>query len=54
MKLYDELIESVEGYSVAGQPLTDVEAIKQEMDGAHKAAAALELFLGEDEVTVVE
>jgi hypothetical protein len=54
MKLYDELIESVDGYSVAGQPLTDIEAIKQEMDGAHKAAAALELFLGEDEVTVVE
>lgn len=51
MKMYDDLIESVEGYSVRGAPLVDVEAIKEEMDGAHKAAAALELFMG-GEVTI--
>lgn len=52
MKLYDDLIESVDGYSVDGKPLTDVETIKREMDGAHKAAAALEIFLGGEEVSI--
>lgn len=52
MKLYDDLIESVDGYSVRGAPLSDVEAIKEEMDGAHKAAAALELFQGGEEVSI--
>lgn len=44
LRLYDELIEGVDGYSVNGEPLTSVEEIKREMDGAHKAAAALALF----------
>lgn len=44
MRMYDELIESVDGYSVNGEPLTSIEAIKREMDGAHKSAAALALF----------
>jgi hypothetical protein len=44
MKIYDELIESVEGYSIGGVAISDVEAIKREMDGAHKATAALEMF----------
>jgi hypothetical protein len=44
MKIYDDLIESVDGYSVFGRPLEGVENIKREMDGAHKAAAALEIF----------
>jgi hypothetical protein len=52
MKIYDDLIESVEGYSVGGQPLTGVEAIKREMDGAHKAAAALALFDSGEEITI--
>lgn len=52
MKVYDELIESVEGYSLHGEPLTDVETIKANMDGAHKVAAALALFQGEDSVQI--
>lgn len=48
MKLYDELIDSVEGYSVGGVALTDVAQIKHWMDGAHKAAAALQLFTGNE------
>jgi hypothetical protein len=52
MSLYDELIESVEGYSVSGAPLEGVEAIRQEMDGAHKAAAILQLFDGSEEIAI--
>lgn len=52
MSLYDELIDSVEGYSVNGEPLEGAEAIRREMDGAHKAAAALELFQGGEEVEI--
>lgn len=52
MKMYDDLIESVDGYSVDNKPLEGADAIKREMDGAHKAAAALELFLGGAEVTI--
>ena len=52
MKIYDDLIESVDGYSVDGKPLTGVEAIKREMDGAHKAAAALALFDSGEEITI--
>lgn len=49
MKVYDELIESVDGYAVGGLPLDGADQIKREMDGAHKAAAALALFSqGED------
>jgi len=44
MKIYDELIESVDGYAVDGHALTGVENITREMDGAHKAEAALALF----------
>ncbi|QHN04428.1 hypothetical protein FTO74_14425 [Granulicella sp. WH15] len=42
--LYDELILSVEGYSVDGKPLTSVEQIRAEMDLHHKFSAAQELF----------
>ena len=52
MKIYDDLIESVDGYSVHGKPLEGVDEIKREMDGAHKAKAALELFRGEEDVTI--
>jgi hypothetical protein len=44
MKIYDELIEEVDGYSVGSQPLSGIENIVREMDGAHKAEAALALF----------
>lgn len=44
MRMYDELIESVDGYTVNGEPLKGAEEIKREMDGAHKSAAALALF----------
>jgi hypothetical protein len=44
MKMYDDLIESVEGYAVGGAPLTSKADIVREMDGAPKAAAALHLF----------
>lgn len=50
MKIYDELIDSVDGYSVCGAPLQGVENIRREMDGAHKAAAALDLF--DDDVSI--
>ena len=43
-KLYDELIVSVDGYSVSGRPLSGREEIAREMDGYHKVAAARELF----------
>lgn len=52
MKIYDELIESVDGYAVNGQPLTDVEAICREMDGAHKATAALKVFQGDEDLAI--
>jgi hypothetical protein len=52
MKMYDDLIESVDGYSIGGQPLSGVEAICREMDGAHKAAAALALFTGDEAVEI--
>lgn len=50
MKIYDDLIESVDGYAVHGAPLADIGTIKSEMDGAHKAEAALSLFIPGDSV----
>jgi hypothetical protein len=44
--IYDELIQSVEGYSVNGAPLESVDAIRREMDLYHKVQAAEELFVG--------
>jgi hypothetical protein len=44
LRLYDELIESVEGYSVGGSPLAGAEAIRREMDPFHKAAAMNLIF----------
>lgn len=43
-ELYDELIESVEGYTVNGEPLTGRDRIVSEMDTYHKVAAADVLF----------
>jgi hypothetical protein len=52
MKIYDDLIDSVDGYCVGDLPLSSVEEIRREMDGAHKAAAALALFEQGDEITI--
>jgi hypothetical protein len=52
MKIYDELIDQVEGYSVDGKPLGGADQIAREMDGAHKAEAALALFTQGDPVRV--
>jgi hypothetical protein len=52
MKIYDDLIDSVDGYSAGGVPLSGMEEIQREMDGAHKAAAALALFSQDDEITI--
>jgi hypothetical protein len=53
MQIYDELIESVEGYSVGGNPLEGIENIQREMDGAHKAEAALSIFTQGAQVQVL-
>jgi|GEM_PF-891205 hypothetical protein len=44
VRLYDELIESAEGYGVRGAPLLSREQIAQEMDAFHKVAAVGRLF----------
>jgi hypothetical protein len=44
VKLYDDLILSVEGYGVAGRPLDSREQIAREMDSLHKAHAVGQLF----------
>jgi hypothetical protein len=44
VKLYDELIESVEGYSVDGRALTGKDQVVREMDAFHKAAVVARLF----------
>lgn len=52
MKIYDELIESVGGYSINGKAIEGAESICREMDGAHKAAAALQVFQGDDDLRI--
>ncbi|HKI11422.1 MAG TPA: hypothetical protein VKA02_04855 [Candidatus Acidoferrum sp.] len=42
--LYDELIEGVQGYSVAGRPLDSREEIVREMDDFHKQIAVIKLL----------
>lgn len=44
VKLYDELIQAVEGYSLNGVPLEGEANIRQHMDAAHKIAAVGVLF----------
>ncbi|HLJ89576.1 MAG TPA: hypothetical protein VKZ53_22390 [Candidatus Angelobacter sp.] len=43
---YDELILSVDGYKVRDQPLTDLNDIRNDMDGFHKVKAVELLFAG--------
>jgi len=42
--IYDQLIITVEGYSVNGKPLEDPKEIRSEMDAAHKVTAVQALF----------
>jgi hypothetical protein len=42
--LYDELVLSVEGYTVNGVALESVEAIRREMDEHHKVVVAQQIF----------
>jgi hypothetical protein len=44
LNLYDQLIQSVDGYGVAGEPLKSVEDVRREMDGYHKVEAVSQLF----------
>ena len=41
---YDQLIASVEGYTLRGQPLASADQIRAEMDAAHKVIAVEQLF----------
>lgn len=56
VKLYDRLIESVDGYSVGGEALAGREEIVRNMDVLHKVAAVGQLFSssGEEEGEVSE
>jgi hypothetical protein len=42
--IYDELIQSVDGYGVDGKPLESVDQIRREMDCYHKLESASQLF----------
>jgi len=42
--LYDDLIECVQGYSVAGRPLVSREVIVREMDAFHKQITVIKLL----------
>jgi hypothetical protein len=44
VKLYDELVESVEGYSINGRALSGKDQAVREMDAFHKAAVVARLF----------
>jgi hypothetical protein len=48
LDFYDQLILAVEGYSMGGVEISDVEVAKREMDGAHKVAAIAQLFADPD------
>jgi hypothetical protein len=48
--LYDELIVSVDGYSVNGEPLLSPDQIRREMDAQHKVAAVSEVFADSEAV----
>jgi hypothetical protein len=54
LDLYDELIQSVDGYAVAGKPLESVEHIRREMDGFHKVEAVAQLFNALPEAVATE
>ena len=49
MKLYDELIQGIEGYSIGGNSLT-VEQARGEMDACHKVVAMRKLMAAPEEM----
>lgn len=53
-KLYDELVISVEGYSLGGAPVSGPGTAKAQMDLLHKVMAAQELFQPQDTASVAE
>ena len=53
-KLYDELIQSVEGYTFNGEPLSTPDVIQREMDMLHKVMAAQELFQPQNTASLAE
>jgi hypothetical protein len=52
--LYDELVISVDGYSIGGSPLGDAAQVKKEMDTFHKVAALRLLFAAPDDGAAVQ
>jgi hypothetical protein len=45
MEMYDQLIQSVDGYQISGQPLgSNIMQIRSNMDAAHKVVAVQQLF----------
>ncbi len=46
LRIYDELIISVEGYTFNGKPLESADEIRREMDAYHKVKAVEQLFSG--------
>jgi hypothetical protein len=44
VKLYDQLITEVSGYSVQGKDIVERSAVIKHMDPLHKKAAVQELF----------
>jgi hypothetical protein len=44
VKLYDELVERVEGYSIGGREIVDKNEVVREMDAFHKSAVVARLF----------
>jgi hypothetical protein len=49
VEFYDQLIASVDGYTLRGQPLTSAEQIRAEMDTVHKIIAVQQLFAAPSE-----
>ena len=52
IELYDELIQSVEGYGVDGRALLTRDEIIREMDSFHKSAAVMKLFPSDIDIEV--
>ncbi len=46
LRIYDELIISVDGYCLNGKPLESPDEIRREMDAYHKVKAVEQLFTG--------
>lgn len=51
-EIYDELVVSVQGYTLHGSPLSDADTIKREMDAHHKFVAAMQVLQPRNEATL--